>query len=233
MYISFLFLFLFLFFLLLLILSAKSLATYLLLQEWFDPGNFDIISKLGIGRREFLILAGKFQLVDSHEGNKFPIINIGDVGSRICCERFPWKTERDGTGVNKRENCRGNFPCLIFVFVLSLSLSLSLTLSLFLSLSISLSLALSLLLPLSLSLFLSLSLSLSHYNISDEAPHISCGRFPWKTERDGTGVNKRKIVGVIFFCLIFVFGLSLSLSLSHSHPLSLPLSLSLSLSHSH
>ena len=40
-------------------LSAKSLFTYLLLQEWSDPGNFDIISKLGIGRREFLILAGK------------------------------------------------------------------------------------------------------------------------------------------------------------------------------
>ena len=42
-----------------------SLTTYLLLQEWSDPGNFDIISKLGIGRRQFLILAGKFQLVDS------------------------------------------------------------------------------------------------------------------------------------------------------------------------
>ena len=44
------------------------LTTYLLLQEWSDPGNFDIISKLGIGRREFLILAGKFQLVDSPWG---------------------------------------------------------------------------------------------------------------------------------------------------------------------
>ena len=47
------------------LLSDKSKATYLLLQEWSDPGNFDIISKLGIRRREFLILAGKFQLVDS------------------------------------------------------------------------------------------------------------------------------------------------------------------------
>ena len=45
-----------------------SLTTYLLLQEWSDPGNFDIISKLGIGRRQFLILAGKFQLVDSPWG---------------------------------------------------------------------------------------------------------------------------------------------------------------------
>ena len=43
----------------------NSLATYLLLQEWINPGNFDIISKLGIGRREFQILAGKFQLADS------------------------------------------------------------------------------------------------------------------------------------------------------------------------
>ena len=51
--------------LLLYFFSAKSKATYLLLQEWSDPGNFDIISKLGIGRREFLILAGKFQLIDS------------------------------------------------------------------------------------------------------------------------------------------------------------------------
>ena len=42
-----------------------SLATYLLLQENSNPGNFDIISKLGISRREFLILAGKFHLVDS------------------------------------------------------------------------------------------------------------------------------------------------------------------------
>ena len=56
----------------LLLLSAKSLATYLLLQEWSDPGNFDIISKLGIGRKEFLILAGKFQLVDSPWGEQVP-----------------------------------------------------------------------------------------------------------------------------------------------------------------
>ena len=50
----------------------SSLATYLLLQEWFNPGNFDIISKLGIGRREFSILAGKFQLVDSLWGKQIP-----------------------------------------------------------------------------------------------------------------------------------------------------------------
>ena len=52
--------------------SAKSKATYLLLQEWSDPGNFDIISKLEIGRRQFLILAGKFQLVDSPWGEQVP-----------------------------------------------------------------------------------------------------------------------------------------------------------------
>ena len=56
----------------LLLLYAKSLITYLLLQEWSDPGNFDIISKLGIGRREILILAGKFQLVDSPWGEQVP-----------------------------------------------------------------------------------------------------------------------------------------------------------------
>ena len=57
---------------LLFFLSAKSLFTYLLLQEWSDPGNFDIILKLGIGRREFSILAGKFQLVDSPWGKQVP-----------------------------------------------------------------------------------------------------------------------------------------------------------------
>ena len=41
-----------------------SLFMYLLLQEWFNPGNFDILSKLGTARREFLILVGKFQLAD-------------------------------------------------------------------------------------------------------------------------------------------------------------------------
>ena len=50
----------------------NSLFTYLLLQEWSHPGNFDIISKLGIGRREFLILAGKFQLIDSLWGKQVP-----------------------------------------------------------------------------------------------------------------------------------------------------------------
>ena len=99
-----------------------------------------------------------------HEGNKFPIINIGDVVSRICCDRFPWKTERDGTGVKKRENCRGNFFLPEFcIRSLSFSLSLSLTHSLSLSLYISHSLALSLSFSLSLSLSPSLSLSLSHY----------------------------------------------------------------------
>ena len=34
------------------------LATYLLLQELLNPRNFDIVSKLVIGRREFSILAG-------------------------------------------------------------------------------------------------------------------------------------------------------------------------------
>ena len=126
------------------------------------------------------------------------------------------------------------FFSLIFVFGLSLSLSLSLSfflsLSLTLSPSTSLSLSISLSLSLSpLSLSFSLSLSLSPIiNISDEAPHISCGRFPWKTERDGTGVNKRENCRGNFFCLIFVFGLSL-LSLSLTLTLSLSLSLSLSL----
>ena len=62
------------FFILILIIpsSAKSKVTYLLLEEWSDPENFDIISKLGIGRRQFLILAGKFQLVDSPWGEQVP-----------------------------------------------------------------------------------------------------------------------------------------------------------------
>ena len=50
--------------------SFLSLATYLLLQEWFNPKNFDSILKLVIGRREFLILALKFQLVDSLWGKQ-------------------------------------------------------------------------------------------------------------------------------------------------------------------
>ena len=79
--------------------SAKSKATYLLLQEWSDPGNFDIISKLGIGRREFLILAGKFQLVDSPWGNKFPIFSAEDSREKPT-ELWP--------EVNTRENCRVN-----------------------------------------------------------------------------------------------------------------------------
>ena len=56
-----------------------NLATYLLLKEWFTPENFDIVSKLGIGRREFSILAENSNSIIPYEGNKFPIINIGDV----------------------------------------------------------------------------------------------------------------------------------------------------------
>ena len=116
-----------------------------------------------------------------------------------------------------------------FLYSVSLSLSFSLSLSLSLSFYLSLSLYLSLYLSLSLSLSLSLYLS-PIINISDEAPHISCGRFPWKTEREGTGVNKRENCRGNFFCLICVFALSLFLSLSLSLSLSLYLSLSLSLS---
>ena len=130
-------------------LSAKSLFTYLLLQEWSDPGNFDIISKLGIGRREFLILAGKFQLVDSPWGEQVPHYKHR---RRISCGRFPWKTERDVTGVNKRENSRVNFLAWFFAsssairrpnapqYSVSLALFLSPSLSLTLSLSLSLTL---------------------------------------------------------------------------------------------
>ena len=52
--------------------SFLSLATYLILQEWFNPGNSNLISKLRIGGREFLILVGKFQLVDSLSGKLVP-----------------------------------------------------------------------------------------------------------------------------------------------------------------
>ena len=50
----------------------SGLFMYLLLHEWFNPWNFDIVSKLGTGRREFLILVGKFQLVDSLWGKQVP-----------------------------------------------------------------------------------------------------------------------------------------------------------------
>ena len=86
---------------------TNSLATYLLLQEWSDPGNFDIISKLGIGRREFLILAGKFQLVDSPWGEQVPHYKHRRRSIKYLLREIPVKTERDGTGVNKRENSRG------------------------------------------------------------------------------------------------------------------------------
>ena len=105
----------------------------------------------------------------------------------------------------------------------SLSLSHSLSLSISLSLSLSLSLALSLSFSLSLSLYLSPII-----NISDEAPHISCGKFPWKTERDGTGVNKRENCrGNFFAWFLYSVSLSFSLSLSLSRSLALFLSLSL------
>ena len=98
-------------------------------------------------------------------------MNIGDVVSHFSCGRVPWKTERDGTGVNKRENCRVIFlpDFCLFVsdspskcsVVSGLSLSLSLSLSLFLSLSLSLSPSLSL----SLSRCLSLSLIIIYMHI--------------------------------------------------------------------
>ena len=79
----------------------KSLFTYLLLQEWSNSGNFDIISKLGIGRREFLILAGKFQLVDSLWGKQFPHYKHSDVSSTV-------ESREKLSSYNTRENCRVN-----------------------------------------------------------------------------------------------------------------------------
>ena len=84
------------FLLLLLFFPTCSLATYLLLQEWSHPENFDIISKLGIGRREFLILAGKFQLVDSQWGKQFPhykhrrrrINSFPSISISVCLNAF-------------------------------------------------------------------------------------------------------------------------------------------------
>ena len=64
-------------------------------------------------------------------------MNMSDEAPHISCERFRWKTERDGAGVNKRENCRGKFFLPDFC-IRSLSLSLSLSRSLALSLSLSL-----------------------------------------------------------------------------------------------
>ena len=75
----------------------NSLFTYLLLQEWSHPGNFDIISKLGIGRREFLILAGKFQLIDSLWGKQISHYKH-KRRSTTFCGRFPWKIERAWAG---------------------------------------------------------------------------------------------------------------------------------------
>ena len=49
-----------------------SLATYLLLEKWFNSKNFEIVSKPETGRKEFLILVGKFQLVDSLWGKQVP-----------------------------------------------------------------------------------------------------------------------------------------------------------------
>ena len=69
----------------------NSLATYLLLQEWSDPGNFDIISKLGIGWREFPILAGKFQLVNSLWGKTFPHYKHKRRGTTYLLREIPVK----------------------------------------------------------------------------------------------------------------------------------------------
>ena len=57
-----------------------SLATQLLLQEWLNPKHFDIISKLVIGRRELFIWLENSNSLIPYEENKFPILNIGDVG---------------------------------------------------------------------------------------------------------------------------------------------------------
>ena len=87
-----------------------SLTTYLLLQEWSDPWNSDIISKLGIGRREFLILAGKFQLVDSLWGKQVPHYKHKRRSTTYLLLEIPVKNRESlGRGVNTRENCRVNF----------------------------------------------------------------------------------------------------------------------------
>ena len=86
---------------------TNSSATYLLLQEWSHPGNFDIISKLGIGRREFLILAGKFQLVDSLWGKQVPHYKHKRRSTTYLLREIPVKNRDSwGRGVNTRENCR-------------------------------------------------------------------------------------------------------------------------------
>ena len=139
------------------LLSAKSLFTYLLLQEWLHPGNFDIISKLGIGRREFLILAGKFQLVDSLWGKQVPHYKHKRRSIIYLLREIPVKNRESWSRGQHTGKYSGKFFCLIFclfvsdspfkcniVFGLSLSLSLSVSQSLSLSLSISLSPSLSL-----------------------------------------------------------------------------------------
>ena len=95
-------------------LSAKSKATYLLLQEWSDPGNFDIISKLGIGRREFLILAGKFQLVDSPWGEQVPHYKHRRRSITYLLREIPVKNRERCGRSQQTGKLSGKFFCLIF-----------------------------------------------------------------------------------------------------------------------
>ena len=151
-------------------LSARTLATYLLLQEWSDPGNFDIISNLGIGRREFLILAGKFQLVDSLWGETFTHYKHRRRSTTYLLREIPVKNrECWGRGVNTRENCRVNTKCNSHLIVNNMILQGTISPSLRLSLSLSLSVSLW------LSFSLSPSLSLfSHYKYRPHSINYTC-----------------------------------------------------------
>ena len=121
-------------------------------------------------------------------GNKFP-----DVVSGSCCGRFPWKTERDGTG--------GQQTRKLSIIILPHSRP-----NAYVSLSLSLS----------LSLTLSLSRYLSHYN------YMLAGDSREKPREMGPESTNGKIVGVIFFLPDFCIR-SPSLSLSLSLPLTLSL----------
>ena len=147
----------------------NSLFTYLLLQEWSHPGNFDIISKLGIGRREFLILAGKFQLVDSLWGKTFPHDKHKRRSKTYLLREIPVKNRESlSRGVNTRENCRVNTWCNFFSFFCKLHDAARYSLSLSLSLS-----------SLSHSLSQSLSLSLfSHYKYNIHRLAVPANRRP-------------------------------------------------------
>ena len=92
----------------------NSLATYLLLQEWSDPGNFDIISKLGIGRREFLILAGKFQLVDSPWGEQVPHYKHRRRSITYLLREISVKNRERWGRSQQTGKLSGKFFCLIF-----------------------------------------------------------------------------------------------------------------------